>query len=133
MQKNLILLFTLSLNLLIGNFSSGRLLAATPHIYKNHAPAWILSCKNYDKKPLARDIKDGAYSELIEEQINVEEKATYNHIITNIVSESGVQNNSEISVSFDPSFERVDFHEIVVWRDNKPQQRLNLDAFKLLP
>jgi hypothetical protein len=106
--------------------------AATPVIYITSTPSWILPCKSYNKKPLTRNIEDGVYNELIEEQVNVEEHATYNHIITQIVSESGVQNNSEISVSFNPSYERLDFHKIIVWRNNKPQTRLNVEAFKIL-
>ncbi len=106
--------------------------AVSPAVHIAPKPNWITSYKPYDKKPLARDIVNGAYSELVEEQVNVEKRATYNHFITQIVSESGVQDNSDISVSFDPSFERLDFHEIIVWRNNKPQSRLNADAFKLL-
>ena len=96
-------------------------------------PNWILSCKPYKITPSNREINNGAYDELIEEQINVDKQAIYNHIITQIVSESGIQNNSEISVSFNPSYERIDFHEIIVWRNNKPQARLYSDKFKMLP
>ncbi len=106
--------------------------AATQVVHIKSTPAWILPCKSYNKKPLARNIENGAYDELIEEQVNVEEHATYNHIITQIISESGVQNNSEISVSFNPSYEQLAFHEIIVWRNNKPQSRLNAGAFKIL-
>ncbi len=133
MQKNLSLLFKLLFSLLIVGFTTESTFAASPTIHKTAKPLWILPCKNYDKKPAARNIQDGAYDALVEEQINVDQQATYNHIITEIVTESGVQNNSEISVSFEPSFERVDFHEIIVWRNNKPQDRLNLEAFKMLP
>jgi hypothetical protein len=133
MQKNLILLFTLLLSFLLISFNSKASVAAAPNVHKSHKPGWILPCKAYDKKPSERNIQNGAYDELVEEQTNVEEQATYNHIITDIVSESGVQNNSEISVSFDPSFEQLAFHEIIVWRNNKPQDRLSIDAFKLLP
>ncbi|MGZ3766494.1 MAG: DUF3857 domain-containing protein, partial [Mucilaginibacter sp.] len=133
MQKYLTLLFVPLFGLLIVSLSSEISFAATPVIHKEAKPSWILPCKNYDKRPSARNIQNGAYDVLVEEQINVEQQATYNHIIEEIVSESGVQNNSEISVSFDPSFERVDFHEIIIWRNNKPQDRLNLGAFKMLP
>ena len=110
----------------------GPAMAGTPVIHQTAKPAWILPCKPYGKKPSERKVRNGAYDELVEEQVNIEKKATYNHIITQIVSESGVQNNSDISVSFDPSFERLDFHEIIVWRNNKPTSRLNIGAFKIL-
>jgi len=133
MQKHLNLLFNLLFSFLIISLNAENAVAALPIIHKTPKPSWISSYKKYDKKPLARNIQDGAFNELVEEQINVEEQATYNHVIIDIVSESGVQNNSEISVSFDPSFERVDFHEIIIWRNNKPYDRLSLEAFKMLP
>ncbi|MEO6852023.1 MAG: DUF3857 domain-containing transglutaminase family protein, partial [Mucilaginibacter sp.] len=133
MQKNLILFLHVLLCFFTIGFRSENAFATSPAIHKTPKPLWILTCKQYDKKPLAANIQNGAYDELIEEQINVEEKATYNHIITDIVSESGVQDNSQISVDFDPSYQRVDFHEIIVWRNNKPQNRLSIDACKILP
>jgi len=129
MKKTLLLLFYIQFSFV---FFSGKALADGPVVRVSAKPGWILPCKPYDKKPSARDINNGAYAELIEEQVNVEAKATYNHVITQIVSESGVQNNSEISVSFDPSYEQLYFHEIIVWRDNRPQSRLNSSAFKML-
>jgi len=132
MNRNLLRLFNILFSLLFILFSAENVLAINPVVHISPRPTWILKCKSYNKKPSVRNIENGAYDELIEEQVNVEEKATYNHIITQIVSESGVQNNSEISVSFNPSYERLDFHEIIVWRDNKPQSRLNTSAFKML-
>ena len=128
--KSILLLIALPGLLILTPFKE--ICAATPGIHITSTPSWILPCKSYDKKPPTRNIEDGAYDELIEEQVNVEEHATYNRIITQITSESGVQNNSEISVSFNPSYERLDFHKIVVWRNNKPQTRLNAAAFKIL-
>ena len=133
MQKNLTLLSNFLFCFMMIGFAAGKAKAGAPVIHKAPKPLWILSCKYYDKRPLERDIQNGAYDELVEEQINVEEQADYNHIITDVVSESGVQNNSEISVEFDPSYQRVDFHEIIIWRNNKPQGRLNIGAFKILP
>jgi transglutaminase-like putative cysteine protease len=126
MQKNFLFVIVLMVVLI------GRTLAAVPIIHVSSRPNWILSYKPYNKKPLLRNITGGAYNELVEEQINVEKQATYNHFTTQIISESGVQNNSEISVSFDPSYEQLDFHEITVWRNNRPQSRLHLNSFKIL-
>jgi hypothetical protein len=133
MNRTFSLLLNLFVTFVVGACICSYATASTPAIHKTATPVWVTSGKSYDKKPLARDVADGAYSELIEEEINVEEKATYNHFITAIVSEAGVQDNSTISISFDPSFERVDFHKLIVWRNNKPQDRLDIAAFKMLP
>lgn len=133
MQNRLSFLFKTLFTLLIAALGFNNVLALTPAVHITPKPTWLSTYKPYDKKPLARDIQDGAYSELVEEQVNIDAKAVYNHFITDIVSDAGVQNNSEISVSFDPTYERVDFNEITVWRNNKPENRLNVDAFKMLP
>ncbi|HTK19175.1 MAG TPA: DUF3857 domain-containing protein [Mucilaginibacter sp.] len=107
-------------------------IAATPEIHTAAKPTWISTYKDYNQKPSLRTIQDGYYYSLSEQQIHVEKKAQYFHYMREIISATGIQNGSQISVSFDPAFERLDFHEIIVWRNNKPQNRLNLSAFKIL-
>ncbi|MCJ8210799.1 DUF3857 domain-containing protein [Mucilaginibacter sp. RS28] len=106
--------------------------ASTPKVTISAKPQWLLTSKPYDKKLPARQIDGGYYYQLIEEQFNVEKEADYNHNIREIVSEAGVQNASEISVGFDPSFEKLDFHQLVIWRDGKPQDRLREAKFKII-
>lgn len=132
MQKPLPNTLSIVLLLILLTLGGQKSYGITPIVHIAPKPTWISTCKPYDKKPSERSIADGAYDELVEEQINIEQKATYNHFITQIVSESGVQNNSEVSASFNPAYERLDFHEIIVWRNGKPQSRLNQAAFKVL-
>jgi len=106
--------------------------ATAPVVHITNKPAWINPCKNYDKKPALRDVENGYFYALIEEQVQVEQQASYTHVIREIVSETGVQNSSAISVRFDPAYERLDFHDITLWRDNKPQSRLKASSFKVM-
>lgn len=106
--------------------------AQTPQVHISPKPLWLNVYKDYDKKPAARTIRDGYFYDLSEQQIHIEKKASYMHYIREIVSSTGIQNGSQISVSFDPTYERLDFHEITVWRANRPQNRLKLSAFKIL-
>jgi transglutaminase-like putative cysteine protease len=106
--------------------------AAIPIVHISAKPKWLNSYKNYDKQIPLRDVENGYFYQLLEEQINIESKADYSHIVRQIVSGAGIQNGSEISVGFDPTYERLDFHEIIVWRDNKPQNRLSVAAFKVI-
>ncbi|MEZ2338043.1 DUF3857 domain-containing protein [Mucilaginibacter sp. RCC_168] len=106
--------------------------AGTPVVHQSSKPVWLSSFKPYSQKPSARTIERGFFYALIEEQIQVEKQADYHHVIREIVSDAGIQNASQISISFDPAFERLDFHDITVWRDNKPLNRLKISAFKVL-
>ncbi|RVT98041.1 DUF3857 domain-containing protein [Mucilaginibacter limnophilus] len=105
---------------------------AEPAIHVSPKPSWVLPCNPYNKKPSLRTIQNGYFFALVEEQIHVENKASYNHVIREIISEAGIQNGSQISIEFEPSFERIDFHEITVWRNGKPLNRLKHSAFKVL-
>jgi hypothetical protein len=66
-------------------------------------------------------------------QIHLDKQTTYSRVVRQISSETGVQNGSEFSVLFDPSYERIDFHTILVWRDGKAVSRLNPAEFKVMP
>lgn len=113
-------------------FGGRRAFADAPTVHISAKPTWINTLKPYNQRPSSRTIERGFYYALIEEQIQVEKQVDYNHIIREIVSETGIQNASQISVSFDPAYERLDFHDITVWRDGKPQNRLKTSAFKVL-
>ncbi|WP_114940582.1 DUF3857 domain-containing protein [Mucilaginibacter endophyticus] len=124
--------FTFSLCLVMLFWCSGAAFGDAPSVHISAGPTWLSVLKPYNQKPSARTIERGFYYELIEEQVQVEKQADYNHIIRNIVSETGIQNASQISVSFDPAYERLDFHDITVWRDGKPLNRLKASAFKVI-
>ncbi|KRT15282.1 hypothetical protein ASU31_14710 [Pedobacter ginsenosidimutans] len=95
-------------------------------------PRWLQKVKTVDKRPAARDIQDGWYLFLYEQQTNIETSEEYEHDIREIISDTGVQNGSEISVTFDPSYQKLVFHKIIIWRDNKPIDKLNASNFKII-
>ena len=132
MQKLFKIYYSLSVCLLLLLFNSHIAKGGTPVVHVSAKPTWLSTCKVYDKRPSARTIEKGFFYTLIEEQIQVEKQADYHHVIKEIVSETGIQNASQISVGFDPSFERLDFHEITIWRDGKPLNRLNTSKFKVI-
>ncbi|MBS0025786.1 DUF3857 domain-containing protein [Chitinophaga sp. 22321] len=96
-------------------------------------PAWLVPyTPDLTKKPNAKNISDGYFLLLLEEQRQVELKSNYQHFIRQIISEAGIQNGSEISVDYDPQYEKLTFHKIVIHRDGKEINRLPNAAFKLL-
>jgi hypothetical protein len=95
-------------------------------------PAWIQKVTTVDKRPANRDIQDGYFIFLYEQQANLENEEQYVHVIREIVSDNGVQNGSEISVTYDPSYEKLTFHQVTIWRNNKPINKLNARNFKVM-
>ncbi|MBV8254597.1 MAG: DUF3857 domain-containing protein [Chitinophaga sp.] len=109
------------------------LLAQNKKVFTGPAPDWLVPHTiDTTQKPDAKNIRDGAYLVLQEDQKNVEKHVAYEHIIRQIVSETGIQNGSEISVDFDPSYEKLVFHHIIVRRDGKSINQLQSAAPKLL-
>ncbi|OOQ61446.1 DUF3857 domain-containing protein [Mucilaginibacter pedocola] len=106
--------------------------AANPAVHISARPNWINQIKLSDKKIPLRQVDNGFFYQLFEQQINIEQQADYRHVVREIVSATGIQNGSQINISFDPSYERLDIHDITVWRDGKPQNRLNAKAFKVI-
>jgi transglutaminase-like putative cysteine protease len=95
-------------------------------------PVWIEKIITSDKKPALKDITDGYYLFLYEQQNNLETQEQYEHYIRDIVSDNGVQNGSQISVTYDPTYQKLTFHKIIVWRNNKAINKLNAEAFKII-
>ncbi len=96
-------------------------------------PSWLY--KTYTdnaRKPLERDISNGYYLELRDEQVNIGLQTEYMHFIRNIFNESGVQNASEVSVNFVPDYQDVFFHAINIWRQGKLVSQLDKAQIKIV-
>ncbi|QJB34361.1 DUF3857 domain-containing protein [Chitinophaga oryzae] len=97
------------------------------------APSWLVPWQpNLQQKPNAKHISDGFYLLLAETQYHAELKSDYHHYVRQIVSEAGIQNGSEISVDYDPQYEKLTFHRIVIKRDGREINRLAGASFKVL-
>jgi transglutaminase-like putative cysteine protease len=95
-------------------------------------PSWIVKVSPKTYKVNQKDVSDGYYMGLVEKQNHAELKEEYRHFIREIISQSGVQNGSEISVTYDPGFQQLIFHKIIVWRNNHPVDQLSARKFKVL-
>lgn len=97
------------------------------------APAWLYPVHtDPSRQPVTRDISGGYYFELIDAQTNLLTHTEYTHTIKHIINESGVQDASEVSVTFSPDFQQVIFHQITVWREGKAINQLQLSQVKVV-
>lgn len=95
-------------------------------------PSWIVKIPQATQIQKPDDVSDGYYLSLYERQNHAELQENYTHIIREIVSDAGVQNGSEVSVTYDPSYQKLTFHHITVWRNGKAANKLFAHKFKLL-
>ncbi len=117
-----IFLFILLLPFLSGN-------AQKPSITKE--PAWItVNPPNYNATFLDSEAEDGYIDLTYEKQVSLNENAIYTKTAVRIISEAGVQNRSELSVSFNPAYQQLAFHSIKVIRGTTVINQLNAAKIK---
>ncbi|HKG07298.1 MAG TPA: DUF3857 domain-containing protein [Pedobacter sp.] len=95
-------------------------------------PSWIVKVKTTGARPHDKDISDGYFLSFYENQTHAELQEEYAHTVREIISDAGVQNGSQISITYDPSFQKLIFHKILLWRNNKSADQLNEARFKVL-
>ncbi|CAM4085789.1 Protein of unknown function [Pedobacter westerhofensis] len=96
------------------------------------SPPWLVKIDTSTTALPPKSVTDGYYTALLERQNHAELKESYTHVIRKIVSGAGVQNGSEISVTYDPSYQKLTFHQITVWRNGHPADKLEGSKFKVL-
>jgi transglutaminase-like putative cysteine protease len=97
------------------------------------APAWVMDIQpDYSKKPAEKEISDGFYFELSDQQIHIPNETRYSHFTKYIFNESGVQNASEISVDYSPEYQKVVFHYLNLIRNGKVVSRLKPQQIRVV-
>ena len=92
---------------------------------------WVTINKlDYTNTSLDRDAEDGYVDIDYEKQVSLADQAVYIRESSRIISESGVQNNSQVSVGFDPTYQQLVFHTIRIIRDGQIINKLDLEKIK---
>ena len=96
-------------------------------------PAWVtVNTPAYGGSGLEDQANDGYTDLLYDKQVSVASQATYFKRSIKILSESGVQNASEVSVSFDPSYSQLVFHSINIIRGKETINKLQPAKIKTI-
>lgn len=69
---------------------------------------------------------------LIDRQDNIGEEESFRHFAYKILNSEGVQNMSDISIDFDPSFQTLTFHSVQIIRDNQIIDQLSADRIQTI-
>ena len=96
-----------------------------PNIHTGALPGWLVAIHpDLTRQPSPEEISDGYYYELQDEQTNLLRNTEYTHFIKHIINATGVQGESEVSVTFAPQFQQVVFHRVCILRDGATIDRL---------
>jgi len=103
------------------------------------APKWIDTVNVDTTASLPADeVRYGTYALLDDHQVNAgaPAKATttsnYYRRVRKIISPTGVQNASEVSFDFDPTYERLILHDITILRDGKRKNVLDPSSVRVI-
>lgn len=96
-------------------------------------PSWVtINQYDYNDTRLNHEAEDGYFDIEYEKQVSLEQQSAFCRKAVKILTEAGVQNRSEISVNFDPSYEQLIFHTIKIIRGDKTINQLNLSKIKTI-
>ena len=94
-------------------------------------PSWVArTTADYNSAKVPGDVEDGYIYLAMERQVNIATRTVYHKSVIKIVTEAGIQNGSQVSVSFDPSYQRLFFHTIQIVRDGQAINKLDLKKIK---
>ncbi|MHA4806475.1 DUF3857 domain-containing protein [Flavitalea flava] len=97
------------------------------------APDWIRNVNaGLGQTPPYNTISDGYYYNLLDLQTNLSAAGEFTHYIKHIANESGVQNASEVSVTFAPAYQELIFHKVVILRDGQIINQLQKGVIKVV-
>lgn len=98
-------------------------------------PSWIATVAPADEsKEPSQQVANGLWYLLYDHQVRVEDRAqdTYSRWVQKITNESGLNAASQVDISFDPSFETLTIHSVVVRRGSEVFDRLDRGAIRLV-
>jgi hypothetical protein len=119
--------------LFILGFISDFINAQNNKVYKENTPSWVtVQNINLHNNKLDQHSEDGYVDLNYENQISLEHQTFYTKAMMKIISDAGVQNNSEITINFDPVYQKLIFHTIRIIRGKESIDQLELKKFKVI-
>ncbi len=104
-----------------------------PNVRIGTMPDWLVAIHpDVSRQPSPEEISDGYYYELQDEQTNLLRNTEYTHFIKHIINATGVQGESEVSVTFSPQFQQIVFHRVCILRDGATLDQLQPARIKVV-
>lgn len=91
-------------------------------------PNWSYSTPlSFDYQVPTEQLRDGIYFLLVDSQTKVDNNGVVERFRRNarhIVNPSGVEESSQINITYDPSYQKMNLHRLRIWRDGKPIDKI---------
>ncbi|MEM7509386.1 MAG: DUF3857 domain-containing protein [Bacteroidota bacterium] len=93
-------------------------------------PSWVKVIQT-EKDSIIKDLGESQYL-LLDFQYKLANESAFFHYKIKILNSEGIQSNSDIDVSFDPSYQTLTIHQVDLIRDGKRIQKLYEEPVKKL-
>ena len=113
-------------------FSFHLVLAQHDKIFISSVPGWVASVDNFNETKNDIGATGGYKYRLIDFQTNVETQERFKHLNVSVLNSKGIQEMSDLSFDFDPSFQEIHFHYINIKRDGNLISKLSLADAKVI-
>ncbi len=106
---------------------------AAENVEVRPAPAWVDHVDLGNEKP-PDDVRNGIWGVLMDHQVKVDGShvTEYFRSVRRVLSNQGVQDASQLSIDFDPSYETLIVHDAEVVRDGKRMPELNAGEMRVI-
>lgn len=99
-------------------------------------PAWVLDvpASRNAEVPLAIT-SSGVHYLLVDSQVRASDDKPpehFFHYAERVLNQTGVEGSSQITIDFDPTYESLTLHELVIWRDGRAIDKLNTARMSLI-
>lgn len=96
------------------------------------SPSWVTATEPDIHASRAANDVGGYYYLIIEQQENVKKQESFRHNAYKIITNEGIQEMADLSISFDPVYQKLTFHKLLIHRDGKKIDRLNKNAIRTI-
>ncbi len=96
------------------------------------APGWINILPFSEKVNDTTNTSGGYYFLLVDQQHDAESQETYRRYATKILTEKGLAFASTINVSFDPAYEKLIFHKVIIKRNGETIDKLRINKIEVI-
>lgn len=106
--------------------------ASSQQVSISATPSWIIPTEpDFHATPRTGDV-GGYYYLIIEHQEHVRKQESFRHNAYKIITNEGIQEMADLSITFDPIYQKLIFHKLLIHRDGKKIDRLNKNAIRTI-
>lgn len=110
-----------------------RTVAAKPAVGIAPAPSWVVQYTPEDTTAIDNSsVSSGYYYKYYSRQENIALKQTYRRSVIQLLTSEGVQEMSDVSIGFDPAYQKLVFHSITLIRNGKRIRKLKRGIIRVI-